>query len=527
MDSNLNKFHLAIRESLGECRQRMETIFAKLAELEINPNDPMVVKTLRHHFAAIGEFGDVYGLADVVRLTASGENGCNVIALLSEAPTSHQIAQWRDTAQELSVELHERLREDAIARSIRILMISNHREMPLARKVWEHLGRICEFVTDWNEASKKLHRERYFAVVVDLAHCPVAIEEVIRRLRSRGDSRRVPVFAVADKLTLVERIKLTQSGVGRFLPSTISSSDFVNLLLQIQGQIESIRGTVFLLETDPLLRRQIQTDLEKEDYKVYSCTTYSELLQIWSQKAPQLLIVNANVQDVNALTLCKSMKKSKKSDSSMSRVQILLMVDREIGRFREKAFQAGVDDYLVLPYNGHEWLSRVRVRLELLRYLFESESAQAGGAYPIAPPAELNESQPIKTLPQSVLPSDKIRVLIADDDRMIRKMLTHFVKQEGWEPTVAENGEETENLLKSETYHFILLDINMPFKSGFDILNWIRESGTKGNTKIIVLTANNEDDAVLRAFSLGADDFVAKPVNPRIVVSRLKRYLEE
>jgi len=74
-------------------------------------------------------------------------------------------------------------------------------------------------------------------------------------------------------------------------------------------------------------------------------------------------------------------------------------------------------------------------------------------------------------------------------------------------------------------YGCIVLDLNMPFRSGFDVLQWMSLTGFKRRTKVVVLSALNREETILRAFSLEADDFIGKPFNPEIVTTRLRRLL--
>jgi DNA-binding response OmpR family regulator len=63
----------------------------------------------------------------------------------------------------------------------------------------------------------------------------------------------------------------------------------------------------------------------------------------------------------------------------------------------------------------------------------------------------------------------------------------------------------------------------MPFRSGFDLLRIIAERGLKGRAKVAIISGANREETILRAFQLEADDFIAKPFNPEVVLSRLRR----
>jgi DNA-binding response OmpR family regulator len=116
-------------------------------------------------------------------------------------------------------------------------------------------------------------------------------------------------------------------------------------------------------------------------------------------------------------------------------------------------------------------------------------------------------------------------VLLADDDPLVAKLLENRLRAERWEVVLAPNGEQAEKLIEAGGFDLVLLDLNMPFRSGFDVLQWMSQRGLKRNAKVAVLSALNREEAILRAFSLEADDFIAKPFNPEVVTTRLRRLL--
>jgi len=115
------------------------------------------------------------------------------------------------------------------------------------------------------------------------------------------------------------------------------------------------------------------------------------------------------------------------------------------------------------------------------------------------------------------------RVLVADDDPIVRDMLSHHLEREGWKVECAVDGMQTTERLRVGGYDLLLLDLLMPYRSGFEILEWMRRRLPGPAPRTIMLTSAAQDSTVLRAFELGVDDFVAKPFNPMVVLARARR----
>ncbi len=111
-----------------------------------------------------------------------------------------------------------------------------------------------------------------------------------------------------------------------------------------------------------------------------------------------------------------------------------------------------------------------------------------------------------------------MRILIVDDERMIREVLREYVEFAGYQALEAEDGAEAVQLCRQENVDLILMDIMMPKVDGFSAVKEIRK--TK-NVPIIMLSARGEEYDKLRAFELGVDDYVTKPFSPKEVMARI------
>jgi two-component system OmpR family response regulator len=113
-------------------------------------------------------------------------------------------------------------------------------------------------------------------------------------------------------------------------------------------------------------------------------------------------------------------------------------------------------------------------------------------------------------------------ILIVDDDREIRDLLSRFLTRSGLRVSVAREEREMRRALQDSSIDLIVLDAMLPGKDGFTICRELRASG---NVPIIMLTAVGEETDRIVGLEMGADDYVAKPFNPRELLARMRAVL--
>jgi len=116
------------------------------------------------------------------------------------------------------------------------------------------------------------------------------------------------------------------------------------------------------------------------------------------------------------------------------------------------------------------------------------------------------------------------RALVVEDDEQTAYLLEFLLNRAGFDVTVARSGRDAECVLASNTpLEIILLDLVLPHVDGFQLLMQIREQGCYANVPVVVLSAKSLEADVVRAFELGADDYVGKPFRPAELIARLNR----
>ena len=116
-------------------------------------------------------------------------------------------------------------------------------------------------------------------------------------------------------------------------------------------------------------------------------------------------------------------------------------------------------------------------------------------------------------------------ILIVEDEKEIRDLLVHYLRKEGFQPQVAQDGEEGLSKARSEKPDLILLDILLPKMDGLELLRKIRSDREIARTPVAMLTAKGDETDRIVGLELGADDYIAKPFSPREVVARIKAIL--
>ncbi|WP_405575191.1 response regulator transcription factor [Winogradskyella sp. Asnod2-B02-A] len=118
-----------------------------------------------------------------------------------------------------------------------------------------------------------------------------------------------------------------------------------------------------------------------------------------------------------------------------------------------------------------------------------------------------------------------IKILLVDDEPDILEIVGYNLSSEGYQVIKGENGLEAIELAKKHKPHLIILDVMMPKMDGIEACERIREQSDLSETIITFLTARGEDYSQVAGFDAGADDYIAKPIKPKVLISKVKALL--
>jgi two-component system, OmpR family, phosphate regulon response regulator OmpR len=126
-------------------------------------------------------------------------------------------------------------------------------------------------------------------------------------------------------------------------------------------------------------------------------------------------------------------------------------------------------------------------------------------------------------IPAAPVPDDAAHLLVVDDDLRLRDLLSRFLQREGYRVTTAKDAGDARAKLDGLTFDLLILDVMMPGESGFDLAKFVRENS---QVPILMLTARAETENRINGLQIGADDYMAKPYDPRELALRVASILK-
>ena len=119
------------------------------------------------------------------------------------------------------------------------------------------------------------------------------------------------------------------------------------------------------------------------------------------------------------------------------------------------------------------------------------------------------------------------KILIVDDDQLVRKLLEYIIKKAGYQVSIAENGSDALKIVQKEKPDLIISDVEMPKLGGLELCQKLKEDIDTKLIPIILITSNTQLQDKLCGFRSGADDYFMKPLHLKDLLTRVESLLEE
>ena len=120
-----------------------------------------------------------------------------------------------------------------------------------------------------------------------------------------------------------------------------------------------------------------------------------------------------------------------------------------------------------------------------------------------------------------------MKILIVDDDKTTRKILSLYLKEGGFNVTTAENGLNAMEKLGSDTFQLVMTDLNMPFMDGIEFIKAIKANPGTAHIPALMLTAETDGEEKDRAFKAGADGYLSKPVTAEELAVKIRQMVKD
>jgi two-component system chemotaxis response regulator CheY len=120
-----------------------------------------------------------------------------------------------------------------------------------------------------------------------------------------------------------------------------------------------------------------------------------------------------------------------------------------------------------------------------------------------------------------------MKILVVDDDKTTRKMVSLILKSKGYDVVTAENGMDGLQKLGTEQINLILTDMNMPYMDGIEFTKQVRTNPDTSHIPIVMLTTEADEEEKQRAFKAGVDDYLVKPATAEQIVDSMKKIIKK
>ena len=228
------------------------------------------------------------------------------------------------------------------------------------------------------------------------------------------------------------------------------------------------------------------TERLKKYYKVYAAQNADMLYELLERIIPDLILLDINMPVVNGFDIIKQLK----DDPKYQNIPIIFVTSKDDKESIAEGMKLGAADYITKPFDIPMLVARID---DLFSFDFN--------------------------------PENKARILIVDDSPSILKSLNHILNQD-YVIYATPKPENVRSMLKKISPDIFILDCNMPVLSGFDLVPIIRSVSGHEDTPILFLTSEGTLDNIYAAISVGANDFLVKPIDEMVLREKIGTYLE-
>ncbi len=236
--------------------------------------------------------------------------------------------------------------------------------------------------------------------------------------------------------------------------------------------------------------------LERKGYEVLVAKDGKEGIEVANNKNPDLILMDLELPILDGWEASKQLKK----DPNTKDIPIIALTARAMEGERSRAIDAGCDDFDTKPVDFKSLIAKIHSFLP-----DESESAEK----------------------ERVVVEDHRKILIVDDNDDNRYTLSEYLKREGFTNlATAENGQIALDKLKDADFDLVLLDLQMPVMDGIETLRGIKSDDNLRHIPVIMISAAEEIENVTQCIEIGAEGYLPKPFNPKLLRARINASLK-
>ena len=428
---------------------------------------------------------------------------------LSNVLKKYFVGDEPNLADELDEIDGDRLPEEVIfPRSCKILVVDDSRaNQQVATAMLERLGCQTALANNGKEAVEKVMREEFDLVFMD-CNMPImngydATRQI--RLYEGGKAGELPIVAMTANNSENEEQNCRDAGMSDFLPKPLNLAGLRETLAtwrcapakitdeatgQSIDEVEQPAAQYHALSYDPGVIGSLREAVGE---------VVSSMIAAFIEDTPVYIDkLNAAFEEGNA-RLVRDMAHTIKGSAANFGAHNLVAISKQLED------DAGREDLS----KGTELIKQISSAFNVLKDDLKQEAS--------------NDHQAVPVLFKNGKYS---RILVVDDDRTVRMALIDAFTRESYEVEEASNGMQALNICKRHMPDLVLMDAVMPELDGFDACQMIRELPHGGDIPVLMITALDDENSIVRAFSSGATDYISKPINFSVIKQRVARLIK-
>jgi len=277
--------------------------------------------------------------------------------------------------------------------------------------------------------------------------------------------------------------------------SEFSLEELLNRAGSFWTEMKRQKFTVLVVDDDHPTRQLLRKILEAEGYRVIQDAGRTALDKLRTNKI-QMVLLDISLQGFDGIQILQQIK----SDRLLGSIPVVMLSARTDKDTIMRVKRHRADDYIVKPFDRETILNKVKLMKAL----------------------NVRRVTEVRTKGKRVQNPD---ILIVDDDRAIRRILSRILQSLGATVTQAANAREAIAALRDQQFHMIFLDISMPQIDGLTLCSKIRQIDSLKKVPIIMCSARKEKESIIAAREAGANDYVVKPFNQLTIEEKLSKHL--
>lgn len=344
------------------------------------------------------------------------------------------------------------------------------------------------------EAREVLASHPVDLIVLDIVLPDADGIELLEELRSGGPASSVPVLLLSSEAEVRDRIRGLQTGANEFVGKPYDRNYVVAKARELTRSRRPTqapsRSTVLVIDDSETFREELRAALLDAGHEVLTAATGEEGLRVAAASRPAAVLVDGLLPGIDGVTVIRKLR----LDAALRRTPCLLLTASEGHGAELRALDAGADAFV----RKEEEMSVILARLASL--LRVSPAAAESGTVSVLAPK---------------------RILAVDDSPTYLEELGAVLREEGYDVVLAHSGEEAIDLLSVQAVDCILLDLLMPGLSGQETCRRIKAAPVIRDIPIILLTAVDNQDAMIEGLATGADDYISKSNELEVLKARV------